>query len=203
MRRQDFIDNINTFDDLLSFCDNNGYEQFFEDYVDEDYADECLNEMFVDVIREFGWSEARDQMNNQDTGYTWYRRDAWGDLVGCDDDDFESLKDEVLDYVDDDEAWDDEEPVEEEYEPEPDPEPCVQDEDAEAVDVDGLLAVNSQLLVEMAPAACACEEGAEGEQPPENEEEDDGCGDDGEDECVSIYDLFLPSEIINVGTESA
>ncbi len=189
MTRDEFIEEVTTFWDLVSFCNENSLEHIVEDIRDGEDYDEYLNENFVDLIRCEGWREARDGMCNIDNdGYDWYRVDDYdGEWYSLDDDyDLGEYKDMVLDEMDDADAWDEPEDEDEEceyeQEDEEEPEPCVPDEDTERVNAEELLAINSQLLVQMMS-----------DKDEENTEDGDASDDKDEDECdydVSVYDLI-------------
>lgn len=151
MTRDEFINDVTTFSELMSFCCDNGCESVVEDIRDNDDYNEYLNDNFRDLIYEEGWQSARDAMNDVDNDYYDYYRYDYGDWYPLDDDyDLDGFKDEVLEIMDEDDAWDDpDEEQEESYvepEPAPEPEPCVPAEGTEEIDTTELLALNSQLL---------------------------------------------------------
>ena len=133
MTRQEFIDNVTTWSELLDFCyDENIY--FCEDVYTEDAKDDYFNDMLVDMARDAGnWQELYNRLEEIPTGYDYYIRDDYGDFEGADDDDFDSRYEDVLEYMDDNEYWDDDD-GDEDYEEEPVREEYVDPEDEEPVE---------------------------------------------------------------------
>ena len=112
MTRQEFLDEINDFSDLLNFCCDHGL-YYMEDVTDDIAA--CLAEDLRDYAREYSWTEIRDWLNGIEDGGSWYRRDGSFDYV-CIDDDFEEWKREVMLEADEIGTFEEED---EECEPEP------------------------------------------------------------------------------------
>lgn len=135
MTRQEFIDNVTTWSELLDFCyDESIY--FCEDVYTEDAKDDYFNDMLVEMARDAGsWRELYDRLEEIPTGYDYYIRDDYGDFEGADDDDFDSRYEDVLEYMDDNEYWDDDEEEEVEEEPAPDDEDPEDEEPVEEEDV--------------------------------------------------------------------
>lgn len=136
MTRQEFIDDVTTWSELLSFC----YDEdctICEDVYSDDSKNEYYDEELVDMARNAGsWQELYDQLGDIPDGYDYYIRDYYGEFRGADDDDFDSYKEDVLEWMDDRDYWeyddddedDEEEPVREEYADPEDVEP-VEEED--------------------------------------------------------------------------
>lgn len=110
MTREEFIENVQSWNDLVQFCyDENCY--CCEDVYDEDAKDDYFNEILVDMARGADdWRDLYSQLEDIPTGYGYYINgdDGWR---GADDDDFEDYKSDVLSWGDDREVWeeDDEE----------------------------------------------------------------------------------------------
>lgn len=112
MTRDEFINDVNDFYDLKSFCwDNDCYE--CEDVYDSEQRDDYLNEHIIDMARSETWESLRDILNDISSDYEFYRLDDYGDWVGLDDSDFETYKDDVLDWADNNDIWDDDDEEEE------------------------------------------------------------------------------------------
>lgn len=114
MTRQEFLDNIEDFSDLLNFCSEYGLYTM-EDVIDN--VSECVSEDLREYAYEFSWTEIRDWLNGIEDGGSWYRRDGCFDYC-CIDDCFDEWKGYVLQDADEDGVFDDEEEEEEEDEPE-------------------------------------------------------------------------------------
>lgn len=117
MRRQEFIDDICDIGDLVTFCCNYGYDH----YVDDIYYDETRNDFIDNEISEWDgtWWELRDYLYDLgDRGdYEYWRRDEYdGSWVGIDNDEFESLKSDVLEALDEDGFFDEDDEDDEEDE---------------------------------------------------------------------------------------
>lgn len=120
MTRGEFIENVQCWSDLLSFCYDEGCD-YCEDIYTEDSKDEYFNDSIVEMARYAdNWQDLYRQLDDIPTGYNYYINDDDG-WRGADDDDFEEYKSDVLQWADDGEIWDeeddeDEEVSEEEYE---------------------------------------------------------------------------------------
>lgn len=111
MTRQEFIDNVNNFGDLIDFCSDEGCD-YCESIYYEDSFDDLVNDCVSGWARDTGWRDLRDRLNDIPTGYDWY--DTSDEWRGLDGDDFDDYKDDVLSWGDDNEIWD--EPEEEDVE---------------------------------------------------------------------------------------
>lgn len=113
MTRQEFIDKIDTYSELMDVTGDANY--YFDDVYDSDAYDDYI----YDVARDFngGWTEIRDFLDSLPEGYDYYIRDDCGEWSGYYDDDIDYLKDCFLGWADDNE-WFDPEETEEEEEPE-------------------------------------------------------------------------------------
>lgn len=133
MTRQEFIDNVTTWSELLDFCYGENID-FCEDVYTEDAKDEYFDDILVDMARNAGnWQELYELLEEIPTGYDYYIRDDYGDFEGADDDDFDSHYEDVLEYMDCNEYWDDDD-GDEDYEEEPVREEYVDPEDEEPVE---------------------------------------------------------------------
>ena len=147
MTRQDWIDDITTWYELIDFCNDEGYEDYINDIYSEESRDDYISNDLVDMARNAdSWVSLMETLQDIPTGYDYYRQDDYGEWFGLDDDyDFRDRKEEILDRLDEDEFWDDydeeEEPIEE-YE---DPEDSVPVED-EDMDVSELFTTCASTL---------------------------------------------------------
>lgn len=109
MTRTEFIENITTWYELLDFCSDEGCD-WCENVYSEDAKDEHFDYNLVDMARNAGnWQDLLDTLNDIPTGYDYYILDDYGDFRGADDDDFDSYKNDVLEWGDDHDIWEDEE----------------------------------------------------------------------------------------------
>ena len=109
MTRQQFIDEVNEWQELINFCNDEGCSCCNDVYSEED-RDDYINERLVDMARNAdSWSELLDTLSDITTGYDYYRRDDYGEWCGLDDYEFDDYKDDVLEWADDQDIWEDDE----------------------------------------------------------------------------------------------
>lgn len=113
MTRSEFIEEVCSFYDLKDFCDNEGLSHT-DDYVDRDDLDGWVD----DDVRNCGWDwkDIRYALNDMPEDADFYLRSGYLEYQGCDAEDFENLKGDVLEYCDRYDRWDEEEYDEEEEE---------------------------------------------------------------------------------------
>lgn len=114
MTRQEFIDDVCDFQQLVDFA--NEFEYEFDDIYSEESYDDMINEELTE--NDQCWQDVRDWLQNLPDGYDFYIRDRWGDWEGRSSDDIDDLKAEFLNWADDDGGVFDEEYEEEEAEEE-------------------------------------------------------------------------------------
>lgn len=132
MTRQCFIDEITTWSELIDFCYNEDCD-ICEDIIDSDTMDEEVNENLREDVGNYSWWEVRDGLNDIETGYDYYHRnDGLFDYEPMDDSDFDSYKEDVIEWMDNGGYWDEEDDEDEEYEePFHDNQLASEDEDGE------------------------------------------------------------------------
>ena len=109
MTRQEFIDNIHYWSELIEFCSDNGCN-YCEDIYDSDAWNDYVNDDVAEMARHDGWRDILGVLQEYDelSGYDYYRRNDYGEWIGLDDDDFESYKDDVCGWMDNNDYWDEE-----------------------------------------------------------------------------------------------
>lgn len=109
MTRQEFIDDIRYWSDLIDFCSDNGCD-YCEDIYDSDAWNDYVNDDVAEMARNDGWRDILSVLQGYDeiSGYDYYRRNDYGEWIGLDDDDFESYKDDVCEWMDNNDYWDEE-----------------------------------------------------------------------------------------------
>lgn len=111
MTRDEFLQ-IDTWDELFSFAVNNElYDEIGGYYSSEELEDRINNELAT-YIQNHGWRDVRDVLSDipdidEDT---YYRENDYFEFYEADDDDFDYIKNEILESFDE---WD--EPEEEFY----------------------------------------------------------------------------------------
>lgn len=127
MTRREFLESVNDFYDLITFCNDNGCD-ICEDLYDDDEYDEAIENDIRDTVGDYSWRDFRDYLSDLPTGYDWYRRDGEFDYVGVDHD-FDEYKADVLRWADDEgDIWDEDDEEEEEDDEEYDDEDLVFEE---------------------------------------------------------------------------
>lgn len=116
MTRQDFIDGITTWSDLLDFCYNEDCD-ICEGIVSNDTMCEEIDDDLREATQYRSWQDVRDLLNDIDTDYDYYRRESSLEYVPMDDDDFDSYKEDVIEWMDNGGYWEDDEEDEEYDEP--------------------------------------------------------------------------------------
>lgn len=116
MTRSEFLECITDFWDLKVFCDENGIN-ICDDVIDRDSFDEII----IDRIRDRGcfvdWREVYRFLHDLPDGAAYYIENGYGEFEEAFDNDFDDYKQQVLEYMDDQDEWDPEdgeEDVEEE-----------------------------------------------------------------------------------------
>lgn len=114
MTRQEFIDDITYIGDLVRFCDDVGCDICGGVYDDE-ARDDYLDQQVCDWAHDEAWYELRDMLDNIPTGYDWWIINDYGDWNGIDDDEFDRLKDDVLDWADERGVFEDDDDDDEDH----------------------------------------------------------------------------------------
>lgn len=127
MTRNEFLESVNDWWELKDFCSEIGCEHC-DCIIDDDGLDEEIEYALGEYLRDYNWREIRDMLDDIPTGYDWYRCDGSFDYVGLDDDDFDSYKDDVLDWADDHDVWDEDEDDEEYFDEESNEEEVIEEE---------------------------------------------------------------------------
>ena len=112
MRRQEYIEEVTTWNELLNVADESRHYEYAENIYDDDGRDDYINEMLYDWARNDSWRELYERLSyfTEDSS-EWWRLDDYGDWIAlCDgDEEFEEAKNDLLRDLDEDEWWDDEE----------------------------------------------------------------------------------------------
>lgn len=104
MTRDEFLDGINYFSELIDFCQEYGCD-YCDDALDEDARDEEIKYELEEYGSDYSWQDIRDYLYDIPTGYDYYRRNGIFDYEGLDDTDFESYKDDVYDWAVDNDCF--------------------------------------------------------------------------------------------------
>jgi hypothetical protein len=135
MTRQEFLDDVYDFRELMDFCYDNDCG-ICDDIYDDESKDEYINEHLSDMADNADdWQSLYRTLDYIPTGYDYYRLDDYDDFNGLDDDDFDDYKNDVLEWMDDNEYWDEDEDDEEEYFP-PEEEYSEEEDDEESCEED-------------------------------------------------------------------
>ena len=146
MTRQEFIDDITSWWELIDFCNDEGYEDYIDDIYSEESREDYLDNDLVQRARNAGsWTDLLSTLDDIPTGYDYYRMDDYGDWHPLDDYDFNDRKEEVLDRLDEDDFWDEEDEEEEPVEEYVDPEDAIPVEDEDIGVAELFTTCNSKL----------------------------------------------------------
>lgn len=98
MTLQDFDEDVTYFYELHDFCVENDCD-FLDEYFDD--LDKEVNDDLYEWIRygDYDWEDVYSALSNVSTGYDFYRKDGQLDYVGCDNTDFETLKNDVREWA--------------------------------------------------------------------------------------------------------
>ena len=139
MTRQEFED-ICTMGELMDLCSDEGCWVCEDVYYEDSYND-AVNEELSDRARNDCWTDVRDWLSELPDGYNYYRRNYYGDWYGIDDYEFDDYNNQVEEWMDENDRWEDDEEEEVPYE---DPFNAVPTEQEE-ISFDDLMASASDL----------------------------------------------------------
>lgn len=110
MTRQEFLDSIESFSDLISFCnENDGYQEYTQNiYCNEDYDMEICRRIseYSDNDR---WEDIRNWLDSLPCGCDYYEYDDdWGEWTGLEHEDLHERVHELAQELDEDGFFDDE-----------------------------------------------------------------------------------------------
>lgn len=108
MTRGCFIENVNSWSELIDFCYDEDCD-LCEDIYTEESKDEEVDEQLADWIDDYSWREIYNMLEEIPTGYDYYYQDDSGDWYEADDYLFDERKEKVLQWMDEGEYWDDDE----------------------------------------------------------------------------------------------
>ena len=144
MTRNEFLESVVYWSELIDFCNDVGCS-YCEDIFDEDGMNDYINERLIDWAREDSWQDLHARLDDIPSGYDYYLLDDYGEWQGLGDSDFDSYKDDVLEWMDSNGYWDeddDEDELDDEdeapFEDEPVDDEFVEDEDFSATELMGM-----------------------------------------------------------------
>lgn len=112
MTRSYFTDFVTTWDELLELCSDEDCS-VCEDIISDDGLDEYIDSDICNT--NYSWRDIRDFLNAIPTEFDYYLYNGPFDYIGLNDDDFVDYKGRVLDWMDENGLWEDEECEDEEY----------------------------------------------------------------------------------------
>ena len=114
MTRQEFINDIQYWSELLEFCyDEECY--ICDDVYDSDQWNNSIDENVSEMAGNDSWRDILATLQDYEniSGYDYYRRNDYGEWYALEDDDFDSYKDDVMEWMDNNDRWDEDEEEEE------------------------------------------------------------------------------------------
>lgn len=136
MTRQEFLDDITSFDQLRDFCYDIDYDLWEDGAYSEDEYDDRIDDDLCELVRHGAWREVRDYLTELPDGYDFYFRDEYNEWLGRSSDDIDDLKDRVYEYAMDNELFDSEDEEDEEEEEEAPDEDAEDDDSSEIEECD-------------------------------------------------------------------
>lgn len=120
MTRQEFLNDVTSWSDLIDFCGDVDCDLCLDIY-DSDEIEEVIGNKIENMLNSNSWETIFDVLSDIPRNCDWYYRTDYDEITEADDYIFIEKKEEVLDYCDRYDLWDDEEDEEEEsleeYEP--------------------------------------------------------------------------------------
>lgn len=111
MTKQEFIEEVNSFPELIEFCRTNRI-----DVCDDIIYGASLNDYIISVARGFdSWISVLEYLSGIPTGFEFYRIDGYGHPAEAESM-FDIYKSDVLQVMDISQQWDGEDPEEDEEE---------------------------------------------------------------------------------------
>ncbi len=106
MTRQQFLEEIDGWGELINFCYEEGCD-LCDNIYDEDGKDSFYNDLLVDMASDAdGWQDLFRDLSNIPEGDDYYILDGYsGDMRIADYDDFQEIKNQVLEWGNDGEIW--------------------------------------------------------------------------------------------------
>lgn len=118
MTREEF-DDITTVEELLDAASDVGCEDVADSIYSSDSRDDILNERMCSSVGDYTWREMLGLLNEweDEGGYDWYFYNEWGDFrpITDGDDDFNNLKEELYEYMSENDYFEDDEEFDEEF----------------------------------------------------------------------------------------
>lgn len=113
MRREEFLDSMNYMDDLFDFARDNDLQCYYDVVCGSDLDDSICDDLRNgDVTHHLTWEQIRDALSDIDSGCDYYTRgDGWLEYNElC----YEDFAEAIMDEMDANDLWDEDEPEEEE-----------------------------------------------------------------------------------------
>lgn len=114
MTRNYFLENYNTFSDLIDINSEYGICACDDLYSYEDVLNYIRDEIH-DLLREVNWDHAGNILASIPTDCEWYISEGWFEFREANDDDFVYIKNDILEYMDENGYWDEEELMDEDF----------------------------------------------------------------------------------------
>lgn len=118
MTREEF-DSITTIEELLDTASDVGCDDIADSIYSSDARDDILNERMCNSVGDYTWREMLGLLNEweDEGGYDWYFYNEWGDFspITDGDDDFDNLKEELYEYMSENDYFEDDEEFDEEF----------------------------------------------------------------------------------------
>lgn len=109
-QRLDFINNVTDWRDIIEFCVNNDLD-FHNNIYDDNALNDYIEENLEELAHNYYWTEVLDVLQSIPQGLDFYIReeDSFMEFSPARQSDFDFIKDEILEYMDDINGWDEDE----------------------------------------------------------------------------------------------
>lgn len=109
-QRLDFINNVTDWRDIIEFCVNNDLD-FHTNIYNNDELNDYIEDNLEELARDYYWTEVLDVLQNIPQGLDFYikEEDSFMEFSPARQSDFDLIKNEILEYMDDINGWDEDE----------------------------------------------------------------------------------------------
>ena len=109
-QRLDFINNVTDWRDIIEFCVNNDLD-FHTNIYNNDELNDYIEDNLEELARDYYWTEVLNILQDIPQGLDFYikEEDSFMEFSPARQSDFDLIKNEILEYMDDVDGWDEDE----------------------------------------------------------------------------------------------
>lgn len=116
MTRTEFLEDVTEFSELREFANEYDIWRPVEDLVDDDDIDREVDDAISEMAGREEWRYIKECLDQVPDYAGWFLRDGYLDFVDATEEDFDRIKQEILEYADDRDVWDAEDEDDDYYE---------------------------------------------------------------------------------------